>query len=806
MKKIIYIIASLMLIQGCTGKIVSEMEDANSYLENKIDQNSERIALLEEACKTLNQNVTALQQLAQAMQENDFVKEVTPIKDEAGNIIGYNISMLKAGDMQIYNGVDGEYPVITIKKDSEDNVYYWCLNGEWMLADDGNRIVADAHDGISPMFKIEEGYWYISVDNGASWKKSDASKGKDGHSFFSDLVLNNNLLVLTLADGTVINVPRYVNPELTFNLEDDEAGATSGIEVYINYEIKNYTEGSSLTATSDGNYAVRVKPTSESGGYLIVTPPAEYCDGFINVILSDIYGFSTVKVINFHENKIEFAKGLEYQISHKGGELIIPFKVNFDYDVRVDDEWISLEQDTKAEMSDCSLRLNIGANFNDIARQGRVYIYSKDNQSQPYATVVINQASAVINVSQSLFTLSWDGGHISIDVYSDYGLKVASQSDWISYSVTNVNDYNFKIDAAISSNRSHDKRTGNILLFDKEGKKVLGTIEINQSAEFYDEDNDLIFTVRANYPNDFTAELPLAGEIDCFVEWGDGTVEHYQSSPVKHTYGIKDPESFVVKVYGKVTALSSYNINTPCIVKVNQWGRTGLTSMDQAFRSQTLLESIAGNRSDAFSEVESFNNAFSNCIRLTSIPDNLFDGAVKAEYFSYVFDGCILIEHLFSSMFKDCVMMKEAGHLFTHCTSLKEIPYMLFKNNVNLTNISAAFEDCSNIVSVPEDLFVDCKKLSSIDYLFNGCENLRNVPVNIFDNNLNLASIFRAFFGCPKLYQESPYSIVNGKKYHLYERNELPDYFQAVINMGELFGNGTWEVLTDRDMIPEECR
>ena len=122
-------------------------------------------------------------------------------------------------------------------------------------------------------------------------------------------------------------------------------------------------------------------------------------------------------------------------------------------------------------------------------------------------------------------------------------------------------------------------------------------------AEKSDSPDDMVFTVRANVPNDFTSELPLDGKIDCYVDWGDGSVDYYNSKPVKHTYSSDAPASYVVRISGKVTRLDSGNIRNQSIVEVNQWGKTGLNLLQNAFYNNSLLVKVAGCRNDELAEV-----------------------------------------------------------------------------------------------------------------------------------------------------------------------------------------------------------
>ena len=85
------------------------------------------------------------------------------------------------------DGKDGTTPIIGVALDPIDNAYYWTLNGDWLLDKDGNRIPltsrdgqngADGKDGITPQLKIENGYWYVSTDNGKTWTQLGKAVGE----------------------------------------------------------------------------------------------------------------------------------------------------------------------------------------------------------------------------------------------------------------------------------------------------------------------------------------------------------------------------------------------------------------------------------------------------------------------------------------------------------------------------------------------------------------------------------------------------------------------------------------------------
>ena len=241
-------------------------------LWDAIDDLDVRVARLEELCKEMNTNITSLQTIVDVLQSNDFITGIVEIKKD-GKVVGYTITFGKHDPITIYHGQngkdgqngangedgqdgqngadgkDGSTPVIGVAQDT-DGVYYWTLNGEWLLDDNGNKLPVsgkdgkdgvngtdgkdgqDGKDGITPQLKIEEGYWFISYDNGATWTQlgkatgedgkdgvdgkdgqdgqngADGKDGQDGDSMFQSVTQDENYVYFTLADGTEIKIAK----------------------------------------------------------------------------------------------------------------------------------------------------------------------------------------------------------------------------------------------------------------------------------------------------------------------------------------------------------------------------------------------------------------------------------------------------------------------------------------------------------------------------------------------------------------------------------------------------------------------
>ena len=141
------------------------------------------------------------------------------------------------------DGKDGYSPVIGVRKHT-DGLYYWTLDGDWLRDDDGNMIPAtatgsgssgangadgkdgkDGEDGVTPQLTIENDYWYVSYDNGATWTElgkatgedgSNGADGEDGDSIFKSVTQDDEYVYFNLADGTMITLPKHDKENIQF--------------------------------------------------------------------------------------------------------------------------------------------------------------------------------------------------------------------------------------------------------------------------------------------------------------------------------------------------------------------------------------------------------------------------------------------------------------------------------------------------------------------------------------------------------------------------------------------------------------
>ncbi len=368
-KSIILYLLAIVAIAGCYD---------DSKIWDSLNDHESRIKELERICTQINTNISSLQSAVEALQNNDFVKGITPIT-ENGKEIGYTINFTSGKSITIYYGRDGQNgktPMIGVRQD-KDGVYYWTLDGDWLRDDNGNRIPTTGPAGVDavvPQLKISDGYWYVSYDGGKTWNQQGAASGEDGDSFFESVVETDEAVVMTLADGTVITIPKQKKIDIVFEDIDGSVGILPGEERVIPYNVVNGNDKCLVKAFGQNGWLVKVKAKSPTSGSIVVTAPQEMTDDEIVVLVYDGESTTIMKSISFEEGTIIcdvsslYAKG-------SGDTFFVDIESNLAVDASSSATWIDcvLTPSTKG-LVPYSLNITVQKNFSDGERAATVTV------------------------------------------------------------------------------------------------------------------------------------------------------------------------------------------------------------------------------------------------------------------------------------------------------------------------------------------------------------------------------------------------------------------------------------------------
>ena len=641
----------------------------------------ESFSALQQQVFILNTNLSGLEGIVNALQSQDYITSVVPLVENM-LIIGYTINFKNSEPITIYygkDGKDGSTPVIGVKQD-EDGTWYWTIDGEWMTNSAGKKVRASAKDGadgtngVTPQLKIEEGYWYLSLDKGETWEKmgqATGDPGEAGDSMIKSIDTSDEaFVVLTLADDSKLIIPRFQPITITIGNGQQRIGISANETISLDYSLSYGDDKTIVAVATDGQYTATIKKTDNTHGILTVSCPLQFVEGTVNVLVYDGNGYMTLSVLEFYEKEMTFSSGTQFSIDVDGGRLEIPYTTNFAFRFVLDDDasWMTVTDEKVGETSG-KLVVNVSKNSGG-ARTGYINIYPLFGTDKAFATITINQASSYYTIDYSTFLADSNGGEFISTIITSRGVNVSipSGTDWVSYEMSNSGDQ-YKIKFTVAANTMTSRRDVTIDIYATDGtSEKLGVIQIGQLPASADLSKMMVFEVRANVANEFEVYLPLDGELDCYIDWGDGTTEYYGGNyKVHHQYASDLTSNYEVRISGSVKSLSSERIPDSRrygVIEVKQWGNTGLTSMANAFSGLWSMRSIPSDNVEAFSNVTSFSHAFYGCDALRSIPDNLLEYGKKIEDMSYAFSNCTAIEAIPGQLLSKCVSVTNIDFIF----------------------------------------------------------------------------------------------------------------------------------------------
>ena len=469
----------------------------DSDLVNRLNDFENRLKKLEELCSQMNTDITSLRTIVTAIQKNDQISTIAPISKD-GKEIGYSIVFTSGKSITIYHGndgqngengsdgengqdgADGHTPVIGVKMDT-DGIYYWTIDGEWLIDENGNKVQASSSeadsgadgangkDGVTPKLKIENEYWYVSYDEGQTWTKlgkatgeqgPQGSTGAQGDSFFQDVIQDDDCVYFILADGTVLTVEKKKELALYFD-------TSSLTEIATNSEVKvDYTVVSSanvvdveVVATADLRAEVVADDNTKKSGHILIRTGSNYdAASKVIVFVSDgdkviMKSISLQVVPDSEAAQLYVYNGATKSVSASGGTVTLSFLTNVDCEAVIPSEassWISVDQVRALEHK--TIKLNVAQNTSD-RRSATVKVQSLDGTLSVEYT--ISQAGTASSSNPEVD----NGGNIT-------GTPAANEIFYTSKDGKVVTPYNSDVFGAVIVSNTYANGVG-VIVFDR---------------------------------------------------------------------------------------------------------------------------------------------------------------------------------------------------------------------------------------------------------------------------------------------------------------------------------------------------
>lgn len=372
----------------------------DSALNTRIDGLEERVEALEQ----MNTDLQSIKTLIEALQNDVYIKTVTPTAD------GYDILLSNGETLSLKNGAKGDAGAQGPAGDTgpqgkqgdkgdapqigvvlENGVYYWTVNGQIVTDAAGNKIPVHS---ATPKLKLEEGKWYVSYDNGATWEHLAAS-GVSESGFFSDVTVGASSVTFTLMNGDVFELP--LGNGFTLSVAENVAclpNTTTGVPYVV-----TGADNPLVYCLADGDYSSSIKKETATTGTVLITAKAENAEGQVLVIATNNIK-TLVKAITLSRGQLIVKDA--YTISADGGQLEIEVETNLDYVAKSTVNWITIVG-TKADLRKETVTANVAENpEGSPERSGDIQICSPDG-SPLQAITVIQKGDGSLTIAGYLY-------------------------------------------------------------------------------------------------------------------------------------------------------------------------------------------------------------------------------------------------------------------------------------------------------------------------------------------------------------------------------------------------------------------
>lgn len=463
MKKIRLLILAMSVaaLAGCTA-------DMDKFTE-RLDDLEARVAALETLCAQMNEDISSMRTVISALEDGLYITDVKNVSD------GYRIEFSDGETITIRHGRDGEdgtpgadgqdgyTPVIGVRMDT-DGIYYWTLDGEWLLDDQGNKMRvtgengkdgadgedgkdgedgedgadgapgepgapgedgADGKDGVTPVIGVaqdEDGIYYWTINgewlldengnkvqaqgrdgadgqdgkDGADGEDGkdgadgqDGKDGEDGTSLFSNVDVDDDYVTFTLPDGSSFQIPLEKPLGITFALEEEDNVVLNPQEKFVDiaYTVQTSYETVEIEILTSGSITAVLSRTDETTGVIEVTVNEdengvlENVDGSKVIVLVGDERRVIMRSITFEDFDLIFSETNKITVPAEGGSVDIYYMSNKECYATFLPDWITLPA-TKA-MTDRIITLEVAAN-DGYPRSADIFVQNIDGWGMYY--------------------------------------------------------------------------------------------------------------------------------------------------------------------------------------------------------------------------------------------------------------------------------------------------------------------------------------------------------------------------------------------------------------------------------------
>ena len=367
----------------CVALVGCKDDFDDSELRKQIADLNGRLTSLEKLCAQMNTNISSMQTIVNALQQNDYITGVTPIT-EGGNTTGYSITFAKNKPITIYHGKNGSS--LSAKKDA-DGIYYWELNGSWLLDDENNRMKVS---GVTPQLKIENEHWLVSVDGGKTW--DDAGTATRDPLFKEVDNSAEDFVKFVFADGTEVQVPKKDTFAISFS-EPLPLKISAGETVVITYTLSQGGEKTLVKTVCSNGWQAVVNKKDNLSGTITITAPDPITDDEVLVFVSDGKEKTVMSAISFCIVILDNIQDNTVKVGGGDGNLNLEITSNLEIKAVPQNEWIIADEQPQSKaLATNHFHFKILANKGEQSRTGHIEV--QDMGGKVLKTITVIQGNA----------------------------------------------------------------------------------------------------------------------------------------------------------------------------------------------------------------------------------------------------------------------------------------------------------------------------------------------------------------------------------------------------------------------------
>ena len=472
----------LSVFSGCTDMVRPELDETHAKLQ-----------ALQELAGAVNRDLTTLDLIVHELDDGHTIRPESYLLTEDG----YEVSFRDEKKIFIpfgKDGVDGRM-LIPVGVQAENGLYYWQVDGEWLLDENGERIRAGATDGVVPQFKVEEGFWWISLDGGVTFNELASCDEMDGLGVFKDVKqTSSGKVVLTLWNGETIELVSQFPFRISFEGPvRDTVLIAAGEALPIPYKVVVEGEPDQplvVTSGTDGVYLSSLKAVDDTTGVVTVQAPAEFADGYI-LLSASCGGYSAVKVITFRPREVAPADPVVTVRFGSGSEpKTLPYKANFDY-IITSAEWLEVVSDPETG----ALTFTPQPNTGNTVRECEISVSPKDNPDYVCTTFRVFQATDSYTVQLEEGTpFTFDSGTKTLHAPAEGGIAdlwltfssplsavVPEAADWLRAAILPEDGF-YRLKVRVDPVEGAEGRESRVVLYLQSVTVPIGEIKVIQAG------------------------------------------------------------------------------------------------------------------------------------------------------------------------------------------------------------------------------------------------------------------------------------------------------------------------------------